>query len=147
MKYYEFKYLLELLFYRDERNLQLRKKLSVLKKEDEFEYILNRQRNLKDKEPNKKFIDRRNILELVFKTVEEHDAKKYCKKDYEDTKYEMLMSMLKSYEFNNEIEVILNLQDNYKYKNLYKLQKKKVDKEKINQLVDEIFNDNGATGE
>lgn len=124
-KYYTYKYLLELLFYRDGRNLYLRKWLSCLKNEKEFEPILNIQKKLKYNisDAGYKFLMKRSILEYIFETIESEDCDLYNQKDYEDLKYEKLFDYLKYYKFEKEVEIINDLMNNTKYKELIEEEK------------------------
>ena len=116
LKYYEFKYLLELLFYRDDRNIRLRQKLSAMKNEEVFKPVLSIQKKLKDKIAGYNFNMKRFILGFIFECIETIDSYNYSNKSYEDKKYEMLFDYLKFYNFQKEVEIINEIINNKIYK-------------------------------
>jgi len=118
LKYFEYKYLLELLFFRDERNLRLRQKLSKIKNEIEFQPILKAQKHLKDDVAGYNFLMKRFILSYIFEIVETESNDNYNVDDYEECKYEMLFDYLKFYNFQKEVEIINDLIDNIYYKQI-----------------------------
>lgn len=123
LKYYEYKYLLELLFFRDDTNVKLRKKLSEIKDEEEFKPILDVQYNLRGRKAGFNFLMKREILKGIFQIIESYDCDTYNQDDYEDLKYEKLFQMLKYYNFEKEVEIINDLLNNKKYKKIIEEEK------------------------
>lgn len=127
-KYYEVKDLLSLMFYRDKRNLNLRKSLSRLKDDEEFKEILERQRLLKEKIPGYNLMMKRLKFDIICEECENYYI-------YSNKIYQKFIKLCSEYELKKELRIVLNLLEN---KN-YKLIKIKQESKKAHKIMYDIL--------